>query len=84
MSTPFRSHTARYAAGLETISAANYGAYLRARSAVHHPDRSDSKAGAQIFWSAPQRRWLKVYSNRVPNANQLVVEYHATCPCAMT
>jgi hypothetical protein len=80
--TEKRSHTAKYAVGIDRIHPSQHGAYLKARSAVYHPDRSVKGAGgSQIFWSAPSRRWLKVYAGS-PDVE--VIEHHVTCPCSMT
>ena len=72
------SHTAKYASGIETISTAAFAPYLRARSAVFHADRSTG--GSQIYWSPPQRRWLKLYTT-APGV--ITIESHSVCPCSI-
>lgn len=75
------SHTAKHAVGIEVIHPSQHAAYLRARSAVYRPERSSKEA--QVFWSAPSRRWLKVYSGTYQGKAGVVVEFHPTCPCSL-
>lgn len=75
------SHTAKYATGIEVIQPHQHGVYLKARSAIYHADRSSD--GAQIFWSAPLRKWLKLYGGEYNGARGIVCESHSTCPCGM-
>lgn len=63
----------------ERLPASALQARLRSVGAQYFPDRSS--AAAHIYYSAPMRKWIKVYRDkRDPNA--VVVEYHATCPCS--
>lgn len=54
-------------------------ARLRAYQAVHHADRSSAKAN--IFYSSPTRRWIRVMRSKRPGF--VVMEFHATCPCGL-
>lgn len=63
----------------ERIPAAALHARLRSIGAQYMADRSSAQA--HIYYSASQRRWLKVYRDR-RDPNAVVVEYHATCPCS--
>lgn len=63
----------------ETIPAASLHARLRSIGAQYYADRSSAQA--HIYYSAPTKRWVKVYRYR-RDPNFVVVEYHATCPCS--
>lgn len=65
---------------MEDVPIALWAQYLRARSAVHHPEREPDNRRWQAFFSAPQRAWIKAY--RI-SPTHMRAEYHAECPCKL-
>lgn len=64
---------------VETLPAASLHPRLRSIGAVYYPDRSSAQA--HIYFSAPTKKWIKVYrAKKDPNA--VTLEYHDTCPCS--
>lgn len=65
---------------MEDVPIAVWGQWLKARSAVYHPERDPDSKRWQTFYAAPLRSWLKAY--RVSQTH-MRVEFHATCPCRL-
>lgn len=63
---------------MEDVPIGQLQAYLRARSAVFHADRSAANGSWHAYYSGPQRRWLKV--QRI-SPTHVRVFYSVDCPC---
>lgn len=68
----------------ETVSVAKLHAYLRARGAVFLPEKNPPGAKSHIYYSGPLKRWVRVKRNPKNPAQEMLLEYFSTCPCAFS
>lgn len=67
----------------ETVSVAQLQARLRALGARFLPEKNPKGAKSHIYYSGPLRKYLRV-KRHATNPNYVIIEYHATCPCAFS
>lgn len=69
---------------MEYVPVSQWQQWLAARSAVFHPDRGSAEGKWQVFYSHPQRRWIKatpVAAKAGGPTTHMSVEWFMQCPC---